>query len=506
MADSTPKPVDMGEIDDPTPEQEAASEERGDSPFADPRMAANMNDPNFIAKLNKVAAASNVPTGAAPKPSVADADFAKTPAELAAEATPAVPAPALHATTAHETAVVDPRRQAEIASDLGAAREAVTRQGEAAGGLAFSEGATKENVAKTLKRQADEAYKRIDQNKGSYQEQVARLADVEDQAKSAGIDPDRYLKSKSPGERFMMTLAAMVAGAAAGYNRQSGNAAIEAQRADKDADIAAQREDVQGKRLAVSDYRARLAEQAKQMDADEATIARASELERQGVTTEGEASGAGFKAQLAQAAADEKGATMGAAGAKEMAGMNRFSPAGIAGGVDPNKLASTAFEIMKFDAENGLSTTPEQARAKAYAVLTGGTGAGGLAPKPAAGGKGGPITLTPPKSTEWNPLRGLQGTEGFRSKEGQEQWNAGVEAALIRGGISPRAVKDIAAPYRVEPGMSKDTIESRVSAFATNFGGGGQPQASAGAAAPRKIVMRPIPPAGGASDDADEEP
>ena len=429
-----------------------------------------------------------VRSGPAERPDAA-VDFAPTPADSAPPAVPSIPTGAGGVVPAHEVAAVDPKRQAQIATDLGQAREAIGRQGEAASGQALSEGATKANLSALLKKQADEAYKRIGENKGSYQEQLARLADVQNEAANAGIDPDRLTRNMTPAQRFMGALAAAASGAAAGWNRQTGNAYLESQERAKQSDIEAQKEGIQAKRQRAADFRAALADQAQQMEADNATIREAAGLERESVASQGEGAGAAFRAQLAQAASDEKAAMLGAQSGKELASMNRYSPGGRTG-FDQTKLSTMAFEIMKADAANGVSTTPEQARARAFAVMTGNlANAGGLAPKPAAAGKGTPVVLTPPKSTEWDPRRGIQGTEAFANKEGQEQWNSGIEAALIGRGISPRAVKDIAAPYRVEPGMSKDTVAARVAAFQQSFGGGA---ADNGAPAPRRIVMRPI--------------
>lgn len=455
--------------------------------------ASNAPERVFDPDTGKMVDAAKPATASLQSKTPGAVDFAPTPSEAAAPAVPSIPTGAGSVVPAHEAAVVDPKRQAQIATDLGQAREAVGRQGEAASGEALSEGATKANLAALLKKQADEAYDRIEKNKGSYQEQLARLADVQNEAASVGIDPARYQKDRTPAQRFMGAIAAAAAGAAAGWNHQSGNAYLESQERAQQADIEAQKEGIQAKRQRAADFRAALADQAQQMDADNATIREAAGLERESVAAQGEGSSAAYKAQIAQAASDEKAAMLGAQSGKELAGMNRYAPTSRSGGFDSAKLGTMAFEIMKADAANGVSTSPEQARARAFAVMTGNlAGQGGLAAKPAKSAEAGMTIGAAPQSVAWNPLRGIQGTDANHRKLAIDQYNATIMGTAHKafGARTPEAQKEIMAGYIVNTGDTQDTIDRKHAAFVEKFGA---PAAVGGVGVgPRKIVMRPI--------------
>ena len=135
------------------------------------------------------------------------------------------------------------------------------------------------NTAEFLDKQARETMKRAEDGKQSYRDALAELAQQQQQAAKLGIDPNHLERNMSGGQRLMYGIAAALSGAAAGFNRQSGNLAIEEHDKAIDRDIAAQREGINAKRLGVADMKDRIAILSKVAD-DQERIAEHAEAQR----------------------------------------------------------------------------------------------------------------------------------------------------------------------------------------------------------------------------------
>lgn len=93
----------------------------------------------------------------------------------------------------------------------------------------------------------------------------------------------------------------------------------------------------------------------------------------------------------------------------------------------------------------------------------------------ARAGKADAASAIQPKSTEWDPTRSIQGTEGFKRRNDQEAHNSLVLTQAHKNGIrDPDKARQVMSAYVINAGDSQATIDMKLAAFNRDYGSGGE--------------------------------
>jgi hypothetical protein len=306
------------------------------------------------------------PMPAAPPPPVADIRY-QPPANASSAPPPeqtmsTMPLPQSHMVGASNVPIVDPRTQKEIHGAYGNLGGAIKAEADQGGRVLTAKGSTQNEIATRLFRQRDEAQQRIKDGKGNFEQNLAKLAAVDAEAQQSGaIDPEHWDKTRTPGEKFMMGLAAALTGFSAGFNHQTGNSALEHFAALRNNDIKAQEFNASGHKVKAQGFRDQLDYLMKERDHDERVIHDADAMELAGVNALGTSNELNTAGDQVRAGGDVGAAKVGVEDAQSSAHMNHYVPAHAVGGVS----AADQQAMDKYAAEmfaNGRAKSTDEAR------------------------------------------------------------------------------------------------------------------------------------------------
>jgi len=233
---------------------------------------------------------------------------------------------------AHEQALVDPKRQKEIASALDAQRTAL---GDAR--AAETHAAQNAGVAAGLKAQAlDDQSKDITGKANARAADQQRMQDaIDSMSKDVAdqkIDPDHYIKNASTASKLGFIIAAGLGGYAS--TRSGGpNVAVQMLQKSIDDDIAAQRNAIELKKGRVGDMKGALAEAYRRTGNLEQAEAVARVAVNNAIDAKAAQYAAGANSEKVNANYEQLSAGLQAQNAETMAKMNKYVPAQtVAGG------------------------------------------------------------------------------------------------------------------------------------------------------------------------------
>ena len=307
-----------------------------------------------------------------PNPYVALAKQDVTNADTAAAATPP-PGPGISYADSHPDpmAALPPQRVVgggyanhpllgDFKLHLANLANAQAAAGEAAGNVATTKAGAEAAIGDAMKAQAADAEHDFHNDKQAFTSRIAELAQMQRDASSAGIDPGRFERAQTPGQRLMFGIAAALSGASAGFNHQTGNAALEQRERDVDRDISAQQGAIDQKHQLASDFRDQINLAAQERLRNEATAGNVGGLSTGAVAKTGEANTELAQGDVARANAAVDAASTGVTGTLQQKGLMERIPASIVG-PDRAKIATeinSAFQSGKYatfeDAERGV--------------------------------------------------------------------------------------------------------------------------------------------------------
>lgn len=344
--------------------------------------------------------------------------------------------------------------------------------GEALGALRTGEAESRANIRATaaIDAQAAAAQKLAqEQAIGERRRQDALTAQANDykamqeEAAKGQIDPDRWMGNHSKAlATVAMALGAFGSGLSRGRNP---NWAADMVNQRISADIDAQKENIANKRknaeASSNLYAMKLRQFGDERQAELATHAQL--IEQYKLTAQAEAQRAQSPVMMAKA--KQLTAQLDMEQAKLHAQLEKYVPP--SGGGNEAELVKRTMELRDKAAANGHELSPQEARQVAIAEMTGQDhDAPGYAKAP-AGSKAEPpdsaVAGTTGKSTAWNPLRYIPGTDAANTQLENEQQNAPILGYVHKafGARTPEAQEHIAAPFLRQPGDSQARLEAK---------------------------------------------
>ena len=306
---------------------------------------------------------------------------------------------------------------------------------------------------------------------------------------SSKEDPNRWARSQTTGAKVGWTIAAFLGGLSAGWNHHS-NHVLEQINREVDRDLAEQHSEIEAKKGRLADMRGALAESYRRYGVGQQQRAVAHAAALGDIVAQTQAMAAESNNPVVQAKADQLTAQLRQ---KQDEIMLRLTAPKGGAGVTPAQIAEKALEIAKFEAQNGRSITPEEARAKALAFYTGAGGQQGLAAKPGEGGAATaaigqvPDTHGSNNNLLQHPINALTGALGIQGTEGYENKLAADRAATpvlgyahkAWGARTPEAQREIWGENLPSPHDTAETaaVKARNRAAIISANGGVPPAA-----------------------------